>query len=190
VLPLEDVKGGRTARVLRACVPIAVGHAASIALVAGAVVFGMPMDRAMLQAVAGGLLLIAVAVVLWRRAAPRVRAPAEGAALALASCMVSTAHGAGLMLVPALVPLCGPGAAAREIGASGPLTLAIAAVGVHAAAMLAVAGLAATSACVVVAVARVMRLGPPRGARLQRRVGYPMLSIAGSSAMPSRQCHR
>jgi hypothetical protein len=62
--------------------------------------------------------------------------------------MVSTAHGAGLMLVPVLAPLCGPGGLARQIAADGPLAFAIAAVGVHGAAMLAVAALAAVGTCV------------------------------------------
>jgi len=60
---------------------------------------------------------------------------------------MSTAHGAGLMLVPALIPLCMGDASAREIGASGSLLLAFAAVGVHTAAMLAVTGAIAVGAC-------------------------------------------
>jgi hypothetical protein len=132
---------------LRALLPIGVGHAASIALVAGAVALGLSMDRAVLQAVAGGLLLVAAAVHLWRRAAPRVRAPAGGAALALWSFMMATAHGAGLMLVPALIPMCLGDASARQITASGSLLLALAAVAVHSAAMLAVTGGIATGVC-------------------------------------------
>jgi hypothetical protein len=62
--------------------------------------------------------------------------------------MVSTAHGAGLMLVPALVPLCmGDAPAARQPSVSGSLLLALAAVGVHTAAMLAVTGLVAAGVC-------------------------------------------
>jgi hypothetical protein len=61
--------------------------------------------------------------------------------------MMSTAHGAGLMLVPALIPLCMGDAPAREITASGSLTLAFAAVGVHTAAMLAVTGVIASVVC-------------------------------------------
>jgi hypothetical protein len=61
--------------------------------------------------------------------------------------MMSTAHGAGLMLVPALMPLCLGPAPAGGFGAAGPLTLALMAVGVHTAAMLAVTGLIASGAC-------------------------------------------
>ncbi len=61
--------------------------------------------------------------------------------------MMSTAHGAGLMLVPALMPLCIGAAPGSGTGATGPLALALAAVGVHGAAMLAVTGLLASGAC-------------------------------------------
>ncbi|UUZ72346.1 hypothetical protein LP415_00475 [Polaromonas sp. P1(28)-8] len=61
--------------------------------------------------------------------------------------MMSTAHGAGLMLVPALIPLCAGDASVLKMTESGPLTLALAAVGVHTAAMLAVTGLVATGVC-------------------------------------------
>ena len=51
---------------------------------------------------------------------------------------MATAHGAGLMLVPVLIPLCLAASPARELTATGSLPIALAAVGVHTAAMLAV----------------------------------------------------
>lgn len=136
------------AQALRALVPIALGHAASVALVAAAVVFGLSMDRGVVQVVAGVLLVVATAVHLWRRAPRAARAPAGHAGLALWSFMMSSAHGAGLMLVPALVPLCmGDAPQWQETGARGALPMALAAVGVHTAAMLAVTGLIATGVC-------------------------------------------
>jgi hypothetical protein len=51
------------------------------------------------------------------------------------------------MLVPALIPLCMGDTPAREITSSGSLTLALAAVGVHTAAMLVVTGAIATGVC-------------------------------------------
>lgn len=72
---------------------------------------------------------------------------AAQASIAISSFMVSTAHGAGLMLVPALVPLCLSNSPARQITASGSLLLALAAVLVHMVAMLAVTALLAASAC-------------------------------------------
>ena len=135
------------AQALRALMPIAVGHATSVALVAGAVALGLSMDRVVLQALAGGLLVVVAIYLLSRRTAKRSRSPAGDAGLALWSLMMSTAHGAGLMLVPALFSLCMANAPAREITASGSLMLVLAAVGVHTAAMLAVTGVIATGVC-------------------------------------------
>jgi hypothetical protein len=139
------------AQALRALMPIAAGHAASVALVAAAVVFGLSMNRVVLQFLAGGLLVGLLAVFallhLSGHTPKAARAPAGHAGLALWSFMMSTAHGAGLMLVPALIPLCMGDASVREITASGSLTLAFAAVGVHTAAMLAVTGVIATGVC-------------------------------------------
>jgi len=134
---------------LRALLPIAAGHAASVALVAAAVAFGLSLDRQLLQALAGGALVLVAGLRLWRRRPARAWAPTGHAGLALWSFMMSTAHGAGLMLVPALMPLCigaAPGSGSGT-GATGPLALALAAVGVHGAAMLAVTGLLASGAC-------------------------------------------
>jgi hypothetical protein len=132
---------------LRGLVPIAVGHAASVALVAAAVAFGVSMDRTVMQVVAGGLVVVFVVLHLSGRTPKKVRAPAGHAGLALWSFMMATAHGAGLMLVPALVPLCMGDTPALDIAASGTLMLALAAVGVHTAAMLAVTALVASGVC-------------------------------------------
>ena len=127
-------------RARRALVSIALGHAAAIAFVAAAVVQGLSMDRRWLQAVAGVLL---IGIAAWRLRPPRPCAAfawrATGdAGIALWSFLIACVHGAGLMLVPALLPLClGTGPAAR-ITASGSGVLALAAVAVHLAAMLAV----------------------------------------------------
>lgn len=140
--------GGSWAQALRALVPIAVGHAASVALVVAAVLGGGALPRTLLQALAGGLLVAAVVLHLWRRTPRAVRGTAGHAALALGAFIVSTLHGAGLMLVPALAPLClGSGTVGQGVDASGPLLLAFAAVVVHMAAMLAVTGLVATGVC-------------------------------------------
>jgi hypothetical protein len=135
------------AQALRALLPIAAGHAASVALVAGAVVFGLAMDRFTLQVLAGGLFLAFAVLHLSGRTPRAARAPAGNAGLALWSFMMSTAHGAGLMLVPALVPLCAGDVPVPAMSGSGPLVLALAAVGVHTAAMIAVTGLVASGVC-------------------------------------------
>ena len=147
----------RHAQVRRALLPIAVGHAASIAIVVCAIAQGILMDRTAVQRLAGAL-LIAVASYRWLRnsrqrttdnrvASPCISAGAGHAGIALWSCLMATTHGAGLMLVPALVPLCMTGTPAREITASGSLVLALAAVGVHMAAMMVTTGAIATGVC-------------------------------------------
>lgn len=125
---------------LQAGAPIAVGHVASVALVAAAVSLDVSVNRVVVQAVAGGLLLVSAVVWLWLRRAGRVRAAAGHAGLALGSFVLATAHGAGLMLVPALVPFCTASTAARGADAFGALLQALVALGVHSAAMLAVTG--------------------------------------------------
>ncbi|VTU24235.1 hypothetical protein H4CHR_01352 [Variovorax sp. PBS-H4] len=141
------VRSRSRAQALLALAPIAIGHAASIAAVAAAVALGLSMNRLVLQAVAGGLLIVLAVLCLWGRAPQSARSPAGYAGLALWSFIMSTAHGAGVMLVPALVPLCFGDASARRISTSDSLMLALAAVGVHAAAMLVVTGLIATGVC-------------------------------------------
>ena len=132
---------------LRALVPIAVGHAASVALVAAAVVSGLVTDRAMLWWLAAALFAGIVVHQLCRLLRRHRRTPGGPAALALWSLMISTAHGSGLMLVPALIPLCLSDTPAREITATGSMVMALAAVSVHTAAMLAVTGVIAVVAC-------------------------------------------
>ena len=62
--------------------------------------------------------------------------------LAVWSFLMATAHGAGLMLWPALMPLCVPSGAAAA-GAGGPAAAAIAGVALHTVAMVAAAAVAA-----------------------------------------------
>ena len=132
-------------KALRTLLPIALGHIASIGLVASALAVGLSMDRVAMQVVAGGLLVV---VLIWHLSGHKPkRTPTGHAGLALWSFMMSSAHGAGLMLVPVLMPLCTGNAMARETAASEPLILVLAAVGVHAAAMLAVTGVIAIGIC-------------------------------------------
>ena len=142
------VRAGDGAQARRALWPIGIGHALSIAVVAGAVAFGLSLDRAQVQALAGTLLVGAASHRLLRGTMrPRPIPRARHAGIALWSFLMATAHGAGLMLVPALVPLCLGDTPAREITASGSLVLALAAVGLHTAAMLATTGVIASGVC-------------------------------------------
>ena len=97
------------ARAHQALAPIAVGHAASVALVAAVVALGGRLDHARVGMAAGALLIAAAVHRLLHGARRRntIDAPRAGrATIALWSFVMATAHGAGLMLVPALVPLC------------------------------------------------------------------------------------
>ncbi|MBT9503658.1 MAG: hypothetical protein IV092_20615 [Burkholderiaceae bacterium] len=142
------VKSGDRRQALRALLPLAAGHVASVGLVAATVLLGLAMDRWLVQMLAGGLLLVAVVLCLAGRRCGWRPAPAGHLGLALWSFMMSTAHGSGLMLAPALAPLCfSSTAAGPAITVSDSLAMAVAAVGVHTAAMVAVAGVIAIAAC-------------------------------------------
>ncbi|GAB3346806.1 hypothetical protein GCM10027430_05280 [Lysobacter tyrosinilyticus] len=167
------VRAGDGTQARRALLSIAIGHAASVAVVVCAVAHGILMDRPLVQGLAGAL-LIGVASYRWlcgagqrttshHVASTHIRACPSHAGIALWSCLMATAHGAGLMLVPALVPLCMSDTPARAITASGSLVLALAAVGIHMAAMLVTTGAIATG------VYRVVHLHPRllRGAALR-----------------------
>jgi hypothetical protein len=159
-------KGTQEAQARRALLPIAIGHAASVAVVACAIAQGLSMDRTLVQRLAGALLVGAASYRLLRGAGQRtpISAPADHTGIALWSFLMATAHGAGLMLVPALASLCLADNPAREITASGSLVLALAAVGVHTTAMLATTGVIATGVCRGVARHPRLLSGTPRQA--------------------------
>jgi hypothetical protein len=115
--------------------PIALGHAVSVALVAAAFLWvGLLVDAPALR-IACGALLIGWALYHWRyRHRHRVRFGMQTGLIGLGvwSFLVATAHGAGLMLWPALMPLC----VGAEPGPAGPVATALLGVGLHTAAML------------------------------------------------------
>jgi hypothetical protein len=127
------------AAVFAALVPIAAGHALSVAVVAGLLVaagIALPQD---VVRIGSALLLLAWAAYHWRFGhRHRVRFGMQTGLLGLAvwSFLMATAHGAGLMLWPVLMPSCLPGAM-PEAGAGGPVAVVLAGVGVHTLAMLA-----------------------------------------------------
>ena len=126
--------------------PMAVGHIASMALVAVAVVFGLAWDRNGMMVLAGVLLVGALALRFGRLAPHAARAPAAHAGLASWSFLLATAHGSGLMLVPALMPLCLGVGTSQDPTASGLWTTVLTAAAVHMVAMLAITGVLAGSA--------------------------------------------
>ena len=134
--------------VLQSLVPIALGHALAVALVALPVV---ALDRVVPRraiSIASGVVLIAWAVyhhVYGSRHRVRVGMRTGMAGLGLWSFLMASAHGAGLMLLPILLPLgrVEPAHGHHVTDHSLPsasLAVAVAAVGVHTVAMLAVTG--------------------------------------------------
>jgi hypothetical protein len=127
--------------VVESLFPIVLGHAAAVAVVlAAALAFGAILDEVVIARSAG---LVLVAWALWHVAyghqrRVRVGMQAGLAALAVWSFLMATAHGAGLMLLPVLIPLCLTSGPAAELTASGSMLTALAALGIHTAAMLAV----------------------------------------------------
>lgn len=145
-------------RLLPALGPIAAGHLVSVVLTAMAVARGIDGGRAWLA----GLAVVAFLVVALRHARHRStasRARLSRWGLGLWSFVAATAHGAGMMLLPALAPLCLGTAVGRELTASGSVSIALLVVAVHAVAML------LTGAAVGFAAAR----GVGVAARLLRR---------------------
>ncbi|MEK1890488.1 MAG: hypothetical protein AAAB35_23575 [Phyllobacterium sp.] len=132
---------GRRMVVVRSLLPIAAGHAASIAVVASAaVLLGFIVDQRPLE-IAAGILLLAWATyqaVYGHRHRVRVGMTTGMVGLGVWSFLMASAHGAGLMLVPVVIPLCLSSMPAPDLTAAGSLSIALAAIGTHMAAMLAV----------------------------------------------------
>ncbi|MDC8012559.1 hypothetical protein [Tahibacter soli] len=181
-----SARDGAAAR--RALLPIALGHGVSIAIVAFAVTQGVLMDRALAQWLAGALLIGVAAYRLLRGAWPRVPAarigvgePASQAGIAAWSCLMATAHGAGLMLVPAMGAICMSDSPAKEITASGSMMLALIAVAVHLAAMLATTGAVASGVC-----RAAVRMSTSRGDATLRHAWTGALAVTGLALMAFR----
>jgi hypothetical protein len=123
--------------VVLALVPIALGHLGAVAAVVAAfLMLGQVADRTLLARLAACALL---ACALWHvlrghRGRPLVGMQTGLLGLLAWSFVMASAHGAGLMLIPALLPLCaGPLPQATGVA----VVPALGALGVHTAAMLA-----------------------------------------------------
>ena len=128
--------------VLLSLPPMALGHALSIWLLAASVMaMGAVINAGTLRVIAGAILVLWAAYhgLYGHRHRVRVGMTTGLVGLVLWSFMMATAHGAGLMLLPALMPLC----TGLPIFGGGSLLISLAAVGVHTLATLAVTGLVA-----------------------------------------------
>ncbi|MFF0232836.1 hypothetical protein [Micromonospora sp. NPDC005254] len=127
------------AALLRALPPIAAGHLASVAIVAALVTATRSVTASTALAVVGGLLLVGFG--LWRLLSERhfrwAGMRLSAAQLAGWSFLMSSAHGAGLMLLPVLVAEPVPGGHSGHLAAAPVGALpGLAAAGVHTVAML------------------------------------------------------
>lgn len=146
--------------VLVALLPIALGHALAIGVVVALVVaLRIVLEQAWLLVI-GGLALLAWALYhhVYGRRRHRVRVGMRTglAGLALWSFLMASAHGAGLMLVPVLLPLQRM-AIHTHASPAGTITAALAAVGVHTLAMLVTTGAVAVLVYDVVGIAFLRR---------------------------------
>jgi hypothetical protein len=123
-----------------ALVPIALGHALSVAVViALALAAGRVVDSRAIETTAGiGLLAWAA----WHAASGHRRRVRVGMrtgllGLFLWSFLMATSHGAGLMLLPIVLPLGDAAGHAHGVAPTGTLATGLAALAVHTAAMLA-----------------------------------------------------
>ncbi|MDM4769210.1 hypothetical protein [Solimonas sp. SE-A11] len=163
------------ARTWRALPSLALGHLASITVVAWLLTRGAAMDPSVFRLMAAGLLAVAALHCLLR-GARRHRAlcrEAGPASMALWSFLMASAQGAGMMLTPALAPMCLAGGSARL---PGPPLLPLMGLALHLAAMLLTTGLVASG------IHRGLARHPhrPGPGTLQR--GWPVL-LAGTALL-------
>ncbi|MDG4819120.1 hypothetical protein O7628_26870 [Micromonospora sp. WMMD956] len=140
----------RSRRVLLAALPpIALGHLASVGVVAALVTATRSVAASTAVAVTGGVLLVGFG--LWRLLSRRhfrwAGMRLSNAQLAGWSFLMSSAHGAGLMLLPVLLaePVAGGGHAGHLTAAPAGALPGLAAAGVHTVAMFGVALAAAVA---------------------------------------------
>ena len=129
--------------VLVSLIPIALGHAAAIAVVVYAVVvLGMAVDQETFRIVSGVLLIGWGVYHLIYGHHHRLRIGLSTGLLGLFawSFVMATAHGAGMMLIPVLMPLAQAGEHAHHMPVTNSLAIATLAVLVHSLAMLTTTG--------------------------------------------------
>ena len=128
----------RRSAVLLALIPIALGHALAVAVVLlGVLALGRAIDTSTLIRIAAVVLIgwAAWHAVYGHRHRVRIGMQTGLAGLVAWSFLTASGHGAGLMLIPMLGPICGPaGSAPADLGGAFPQ--AVAALAVHTSAML------------------------------------------------------
>ena len=134
--------------VLVSLIPIAIGHALAIAVVVYAViVLGIAIDADAFR-ILSGVLLIAWGLyhlLYGHRHRVRIGFKTGLVGLAVWSFVMATAHGAGMMLIPVLMPLAQAGEHAHHMPITDSLWIGSLAVLVHSLAMLITTGIVAPS---------------------------------------------
>lgn len=138
--PLAVARGLETKRglaVFATLVPLGAGHFAAMAvvLVPFALLAWVVQWNGAIRIGAGVLVLLFGIYKLIERRHPRFLARVRPTQIAWWSFLMATAHGAGLMLLPIAIGLCGPSTAAAELMRSGVATSIVVAV-VHTLAMI------------------------------------------------------
>jgi hypothetical protein len=126
--------------VLASLIPIAVGHAVAVSILVIAVVtLGAVIDTAILSRSAGVVLLGYAGwhALYGHRQHLRIGMQTGLIGLFLWSFLMANAHGAGLMLIPTLLPVCLSASPTKELAASSSFPIAVVVIGVHTAAMIA-----------------------------------------------------
>ena len=143
------LREGNAAGAWTAIPTIAIGHATSIAMAVFLYDHGATLDPVLFRIAAGTLLVVAAAACLRGGAGAQRQLQAEAghAGLALWSFLMGSAHGAGLMLMPALLPMCLDSGTAPGITGAGSLAPALAAMLLHTVAMLLATGVIASGVC-------------------------------------------
>jgi hypothetical protein len=125
--------------VVAALLPIAAGHASAVAAVLITfLAFGVIVDQ---EALRQGTGVILIGWAAWHAAfghRRRIRIGMQTGLLGLSlwSFLMASAHGAGLMLIPVVVPLCLADSPGGTLTSSGSLAISAAALGFHTLAML------------------------------------------------------
>jgi hypothetical protein len=129
-----------------ALLPIGLGHALAVAVVLVLVLaLGLVLEPPLLRPLAAALLFVWAGwhALYGRRHKVRFGMQIGLGGLFLWSFLMANAHGAGLMLIPAVVPLCLAASPTHALSLSGSVPVALAALGIHTGAMLATIGIVA-----------------------------------------------
>lgn len=125
---------------MKAILPLAAGHIAAVALFAAAVMHGVSLSPRWVTAVAAAVLLMAGVRWLTRRRARPSHKNIPTLGLGLSAFLLAHLHGAGWLLLPALLPLCAAATSSHANAGIDPrVVTTLAVVAVHTCAMMATA---------------------------------------------------